>query len=579
MNAERLLAPYERVADAPDAIPRLRRFILDLAVRGKLVPQDSADEPASELLKAISAKRRKLAEAGIVRPAKALAEYSGSNELFDLPLGWDWTNANQVWDFENGDRSKNYPSKDQLVAEGIPFINAGHLEGGLVSMKDMNFISQAKFGQLGGGKLRRGDQLYCLRGSLGKHAIYLHEGDAAIASSLVILRPIEPDTVPFLSKYLDSDIALTMLKRFDNGTAQPNLSSANLRLYEIPLPPLAEQHRIVTKVDELMTLCDRLEAARAEREGMRDRLAAANLARLNAPDPDTFREDARFALDVLPALTARADQIKHLRQTILNLAIRGKLVPQDPNDELIIEYIHSIPDIPGKTKTLLKPLEPSECGGEIPATWSWLPLGALIRGMDAGWSPQCEPFPRASEDEWGVLKTTAVQALAFDSSQHKKLPEKLKPRPEYQAEVGDILVTRAGPKNRVGVSCVVDVPCPRLMISDKLIRFHALGELSARYIALTLNAGHTFEKIEEAKSGMAVMQMNISQDKLKAVPLPLPPVAEQHRIVAKVDALMALCDRLEASLTAADETRCRLLEALLAEALAPGDERELEAAE
>ena len=226
----------------------------------------------------------------------------------------------------------------------------------------------------------------------------------------------------------------------------------------------------------------------------------------------------------------------------------------------------------------MKPLDPSDCGGDLPTTWVWLPLGAIIQGMDAGWSPQCENHPRSSTDEWGVLKTTAVQALAFDSMQHKLLPSKLKPRPEFQAEVGDILVTRAGPKNRVGVSCVVDVPCPKLMISDKLIRFHAVGDLSARYIALTLNAGFTFEQIEAAKSGMAVMQMNISQAKLRAIPIPLPPLAEQHRIVAKVDALMALCDRLEAALTTADTTRARLLEALLHEALDPATS-ELEAAE
>src|SRR6185312_15948270 len=96
-----------------------------------------------------------------------------------------------------------------------------------------------------------------------------------------------------------------------------------------PLPPIAEQHRIVAKVDELMGLCDRLEAARTGREAVRDRLGAASLARLNAPDPETFQDDAPFALDALPALTTRPDQIKALRQTILNLAVRGKLVPQD----------------------------------------------------------------------------------------------------------------------------------------------------------------------------------------------------------------------------------------------------------
>src|SRR5262249_30183851 len=108
------------------------------------------------------------------------------------------------------------------------------------------------------------------------------------------------------------------------------------------IPPLAEQHRIVAKVDELLALCDRLEAARAECEATRDRLMAASLARLNAPDPDTFRDDARFALDALPTLTARPDQTTQLRQTILNLAARGKLVPQDPNDEAASQLLKRI---------------------------------------------------------------------------------------------------------------------------------------------------------------------------------------------------------------------------------------------
>ena len=325
-----------------------------------------------------------------------------------------------------------------------------------------------------------------------------------------------------------------------------------------------------------MALCDRLEAARAEREATRDRLAAASLIRLDAPDPDPaiFRVHAAFALENLVPLTARPDQIKLLRQTILNLAVRGKLAAQDPKDEPVVSNMLGLYDLPPNTRKLLNPLDPSDCGGDLPKTWSWMPLGAIIRGMDAGWSPQCENHPRSNEEEWGILKTTAVQALAFDAIQHKKLPEKLEPRPQYQAEIGDILVTRAGPKNRVGVSCVVDVPCPKLMISDKLIRFHAIGELSARYIALTLNAGYTFDQIEAAKSGMAVMQMNISQNKLRAIPIPLPPLAEQRRIVAKVDELMALCDRLEAAITNADDTRQRLLEALLHEALVPGEERE-----
>jgi type I restriction enzyme S subunit len=453
MNTERFLAHYHEIADAPDAIARLRRFILDLAVRGKLVAQDATDEPASELLTAIVTKRGKLAEAGIVRPGKALAEKSNSKKLFDLPRGWAWTNANQMWDFENGDRSKNYPSKDQLVAEGIPFINAGHLVGGLVSLENMNFISQAKYNQLGGGKLRLGDQLYCLRGSLGKHAIFLHKGDAAIASSLVILRPIEPETVPYLSRYLDSDIALMMLKRFDNGTAQPNLSSANLRLYEIPLPPLAEQHRIIAKVDELMALCDQLEAARRSREAVRDRLAVASLARLNAPDPETFRADARFALDALAALTTRPDQIKQVRQTILNLAVRGKLVPQDPKDEPASELLKRVVRqrkqlvADRKIRGANPPPPPPSLEEEIfgpPSTWQLCSLGQITIITDPN------PSHRYPDYSGGTVPILSTREFSGDDGWN---PETAKLTTEafwqFQREIcdfaeGDIIFARKG---------------------------------------------------------------------------------------------------------------------------------------
>jgi type I restriction enzyme S subunit len=203
----------------------------------------------------------------------------------------------------------------------------------------------------------------------------------------------------------------------------------------------------------------------------------------------------------------------------------------------------------------------------LPETWLWVVLDDLIEYMDSGWSPQCEDHPRSSMECWGVLKTTAVQSLSFDDKHHKELPSKLQPRPQHEAGACDILVTRAGPKNRVGISCVIDKVEPRLMISDKIIRFRVADKISPRYVALALNTGRSGEAVEQAKTGMAVMQMNISQVRLRAVPIPLPPLAEQHRIVAKVDELMALCDQLEQQLSQADQQRRRLLEAVLAEAL------------
>ena len=243
-----------------DQIKLLRSTILDLAVRGKLVEQEPTDEPASSLLKRLFRIRRERVKNGELRPHKRIPAPARDEEIFELPRSWVWCVADNVWDFENGDRSSNYPSRDQLVSSGVPFINAGHLVKGRVSMKEMNYITHDKFETLVSGKLLHGDQLYCLRGSLGKHAVFDSNMDAAIASSLVILRPVMDDCVPYLFYYLDSKVADNMLRRFDNGSAQPNLSSSNLRRFEIPFPPLAEQHRIVAKVDKLMALCDRLEA-------------------------------------------------------------------------------------------------------------------------------------------------------------------------------------------------------------------------------------------------------------------------------------------------------------------------------
>ncbi len=522
-SMDHLLAVYDRVSEAPDAVAHLRRFVLDLAVRGKLVEQDPTDEPASELLKCIS---------------------QDQTDQRNLPVSWRRATVGKLLAFQYG---KGLKASERASRGQVPVYGSN----GIVGYTEKSLTARPSI-------------IVGRKGSAG--ALNLCDGPSWTTDVAYFV-----EAPPFFNlRFL-----LIALETLDLGMlgkgVKPGLSRSDAYHQVIAVPPLAEQRRILAKVDELMALCDQLERERTRREALRDRLTTASLARLTAPDADreTFKSHAGFALDSLPALTARPDQIKALRQTILNLAVRGKLAEQDLMDEPAIDYLLGLSDVSGKVRKLLTPIDPSDCGGELPASWSWLPLGALIGGMDAGWSPQCENHPRSTEDEWGVLKTTAVQALAFDAMQHKKLPEKLQPRPQCQAEIGDILVTRAGPKNRVGVSCVVDVPCPKLMISDKLIRFHALGELSARYFALTLNAGHTFEQIEAAKSGMAVMQMNISQNKLRAIPIPLPPLAEQQRIVAKVDELMALCDRLEASLTTADTTRRRLLEALLHEALAP----------
>jgi type I restriction enzyme S subunit len=208
--------------------------------------------------------------------------------------------------------------------------------------------------------------------------------------------------------------------------------------------------------------------------------------------------------------------------------------------------------------------EPPDDVPELPNHWVWARLGSIATRMDSGWSPACIPVP-ATKGEWGVLKTTAVQTLQYLEVQNKALPPNLEPRPEHEVMDSDILFTRAGPMNRVGILCVARPTRKKLMISDKIIRFHLVAGIDPDFAALSMNAGHSSTVVEGLKSGMAASQVNISQPKLRSVPIPLPPLAEQRRIVAKVEQLMALVDALETQLAASRATAANLLSALVAE--------------
>lgn len=162
---------------------------------------------------------------------------------------WEMVRLGDVCQFINGDRGLNYPSKKDFVEVGVPFINAGHLSEKSVNFSEMNYISFEKFMQLGSGKVQNGDILYCLRGSLGKQAIVEDINIGAIASSLVILRPLSELAVKYLSYCLQSDGISKQQLHANTGSSQPNLSATNVKNYFIPLPPLDEQKRIAKNLD------------------------------------------------------------------------------------------------------------------------------------------------------------------------------------------------------------------------------------------------------------------------------------------------------------------------------------------
>ena len=235
---------------------QLRQKILDLAIRGKLIPQDPNDEPASVLLERVRAEKERLNS----RRTKPFVPITESDIPFTVPKGWMWCRLSQIVQVINGDRGKNYPSKEKLSKTGIPFVSASNISNGLVNSEDLLCMTEAQYNLLGNGKLQFDDIVFCIRGSLGKTGFFRFE-KGAIASSLVIVRTIFPDSVlrNYVFRYLTSGLLYDEISKYDNGTAQPNLAAKDFENFLIPIPPLAEQSRIVDAVERLSSDVDTIE--------------------------------------------------------------------------------------------------------------------------------------------------------------------------------------------------------------------------------------------------------------------------------------------------------------------------------
>jgi type I restriction enzyme S subunit len=341
---------------------------------------------------------------------------------------------------------------------------------------------------------------------------------------------------------------------------------------------LAEQHRIVAKVDELMALCDRLEEARKTREEVRDKLTAASLARLTAPDisGEEFPTHAAFALEALPALTTRPDQIKTLRQTILNLAVRGKLVAQDPADEPASNLTKVAKDLQSEEGVKVKadPIQPSDVPFKAPSGWLWTRVGTIAmqtgsgstpRGGKSAYADEGTPFLRSQNIYDDGLRLDDVVFINDETNKKMK---------RTQVKAKDLLLNITG--GSIGRCTRVPDEFTGANVSQHVAIVRTAAPGTEDYLHLLVRSPFFQGYVVGEQTGAG--RGGLPKNRMDRIPVPLPPLAEQRRILAKVDALMVLCDRMEIGLTADTTTRARLLEALLHDALDPATET-LEAAE
>ncbi len=570
MTPQLLLQHFHRIGEAPDAIPRLRRFILDLAVRGKLVEQDPRDEPASDLVKRIQIEKAHLLGSGEGRKEKPTAPLADEDLPFRVPNNWSWSQLAKV-----GIINPRNTAEDVLPASFVPMplISADYRVANKHEIRPWADIKSG-YTHFAEGDVALAKITPCFEN--GKSTIFrsLTGGIGAGTTELHVVRPviISADYVLIFLKcphFIESGIPKM------TGTAgQKRVSKEYFAYSPFPLPPLAEQHRIVAKVDELMALCDRLEAAQTEREGRRDRLVASSLHHLNSgANADAFREHARFYFNHLPRLTTRPDHIKQLRQTILNLAVRGKLVEQDPTDEPAFELrnqIHAekvrlLKEGAIKRTQLVLPIEAAEISSTIPNRWEWVRLGDVLFGdSQNGYSKKPDDAPNGIP----ILRISAatVRRDGIVAEEEHKLVSSvsLTQQKHYNLQPGDLLACRFnGNRNSVGrLALYLGYLGIKPIYPDKLIRLRLLSKFVVPKLVRCFAESTIVRRDIESFCATTVGNWGISASNLKRVRIPLPPLAEQHRIVAKVDELMALCDQLETQLTTTQTENKKLMESI-----------------
>jgi type I restriction enzyme, S subunit len=558
MNPAQLLSHFDRISEAPEAIPRLRRFILELAVRGKLVEQDPRDERASELLERIQ-RQNGAFHGRQSKHADQLRTVHGGGWPFCVPDTWAWIELGSIAD-KLTDGSHNPPSD---AGNGFPMLSSQNvLEGTIRFDNPTRYLSRPDFEvEDRRTRITGGDILLTIVGSIGRSAVVPEDAPKfALQRSVAVIRTqLLPE---FLSLQLRSPTVQMYLDEHGKGTAQRGIYLGKLAGCPIAVPPLAEQHRIVAKVDELMALCDRLEAAQTERESRRDRLAAASLHHLNNGwNADEFREHIRFYFSHLPCLTKRPEHVQQLRQTILNLAVRGKLVTQDENDERAIILLQKInkelcSTIGKISLALLKRddsiSDPTEYHHEIPDTWEWCELQQISVFVNG------KPHEQLITNKPGYILVNS-RFVSNSGGIVKYAREQLLPLIE-----GDIAIVMSDvPNGRALARCFIVDANKKYTLNQRIGCIRTSSLLCKKYLAMVLDRNTYLLSYDDGKK-----QTNLKKIQIVSCPVPLPPLAEQKRIVAKVNELMALCDRLETQLTATQTEGRRLLEAVLHEALA-----------
>ncbi|WP_370554829.1 restriction endonuclease subunit S [Edwardsiella tarda] len=547
-------------------IKKLRELILELAVRGKLVPQDPSDEPASVLLERIAAEKARLVKEKKIKKSKALPEISEEEKPFELPEGWIWARLNDLGDWGAGATPTR--SNSDFYGGNIPWFKSGELTSDYIFKSEESVTELA----LSKSSLRYndvGDVLVAMYGAtIGKTAIL---GVKATTNQAVCAcTPFDG----FSNLYL-----LQLLKAYrprligmGAGGAQPNISKDKIIATIVALPPFNEQKRIVSKIDDLMTLCDQLEQRSESQLVAHQTLVETLLTTLtDSADSDELAQNwARLSTHFDTLFTTEAS-IDALKQTILQLAVMGKLVPQDPSDEpasallerIAAEKAQLVKEKKIKKEKPLPAISEDEKPFELPQGWAWARGEDIADFVDPQPSHRTPPEVEDGVPYIGYTDIDHERGINFDNA--RKVSEVIlqEHKERYQIKDGDFVFGKIG---TLGKPFFLQAPFNYCLSANLILIQPRIGCTHPVYLATYLNSPTLYQTLDTQKTNSTHAVFGIKKARLLVVPFP--PISEQHRIVTKVDELMTLCDQLKSRLQTSQQTQLALAESLVEGALA-----------
>ncbi len=537
---------FDTAFDAPDGIKKLRELILTLAIQGKLVPQDSSDQPASELLKEIEKEKEQLIKEKKIKKIAIQSEIKTEKIDFEIPKSWEWVKFGNIA-HQITDGAHHTPT---YINEGVPFLSVKDMSSGVLNFSNTRYISLEQHKDLAKRcNPQNGDLLLTKVGTTGIPILINTDKEFSIFVSVALIKfPKQFISGDFLVWLINSPFVKKQSADGTEGVGNKNLVLKKINNFTLLIPPLNEQKRIVEKINQLMALCDELEKLKEQKETKKLTVHKSAINQLlDSKDESNSQKGWHFISNHFNDLYTVKENVSELRSAILQLAMQGKLVPQDQNDQPANELLKKLKKIKN-----IPAVNSNEMSFSLPQNWEWERIVNLGITQTGTTPPKKDPdnygnfipFIGPGNIKNGVIDYSG-EGLSEKGIEKGRLIEK-----------DSILMVCIGGSIGKHAMTNQDISC-----NQQINTITVYPELLTQYVYWAMASQYFQNTVINQAGGSATPIIN--KLKWSSIPIPVPPYNEQQRIVEKINQLMALCDDLEKQIENSSSKQTQLLNAIM----------------